>query len=87
MKKLIVLSCLMAITGCQNTQNLLGNYRDGSLDYVSAQKLPPLQLPAHQANIEFVPLYPTPAVGQNTLDLTNQSGKQYRLPKPPQISQ
>lgn len=47
----------------------LGKRDNGSLDYQQSQKLPPIKLPASQASADFVPLYETPAVGQNTLDL------------------
>ena len=61
----------------------LGKRDDGSLDYQQSQKLPPIKLPASQASADFIPLYETPAVGQNTLDLHNESGSQYQLPAPP----
>lgn len=71
------------LTGCQNIKQAWGKRNNGSLDYQTAQKLPPIKLPVGQDTAEFVPLYPTPTVGENTLNLTNESGKQYRLPTPP----
>ncbi len=90
--KAAVLSCLvlMLLTGCQSLQksadgmrNLLSKRDDGSLDYQSAKKLEPIELPKGQATLEFVPLYPTPNVPDSTLNLSNESGKQYQLPAPP----
>lgn len=74
-----------ALTGCQNIKQVWGKRNNGSLDYQSAQKLPPIKLPANQVTADFTPLYPTPTVGENTLNLTNESGKQYKLPQPPQV--
>jgi hypothetical protein len=39
-------------------------------------------LPADAQTAPFVPLYPTPNAGVNTLNLENEAGKQYQLPKP-----
>ncbi len=90
--KAAVFSCLILIllTGCQSLQkstdgirSFLGKRDDGSLDYQSAKKLEPIELPKGQATLEFTPLYPTPNVPNNTLNLRNESGKQYQLPAPP----
>lgn len=93
MKLLVMIMSLAILTGCQSVhkgtqgfKNLLGKKDNGSLDYMSAKKLPPVQLPAQKSNIEFVPLYAVPNVPKNTLNLTNEAGKQYRLPKPPKIN-
>ena len=75
----------VALTGCQSIQNVLGKRDNGSLDYQHAQKLDPIQLPISQPSADFAPLYPTPAVGDNTLSLSNDSGKQYQLPAPPKV--
>lgn len=75
-------SSLVFVSGCQATKSLFGNIEDGSLDYKKAEKLDPLQLPADQETAPFVPLYPTPAVGTNTLELENDSGKRFELPAP-----
>ncbi len=78
----LVLSSTLLLSGCQSTKNLLGKRDNGTLTYQSSQKLAPLELPAAQQTAPFVPLYPTPELGANTLDLQNESGKQYQLPKP-----
>lgn len=77
-----VIGGMLSVTACQSVKNLMGKRADGSLDYQQSKKLAPLQLPINQPNIDFVPLYPTPAVPENTLNVTNSSGKQYQLPKP-----
>lgn len=78
----IALSSTLVLTGCQATKGWLGKRDDGSLAYQKSQKLAPLTLPADQETAEFVPLYPAPNVGVNTLTLTNEAGKQYKLPPP-----
>ena len=78
----IALSSTLVLTGCQATKGWLGKRDNGSLTYQKSQKLAPLTLPADQKSAPFVPLYPTPKVGANTLTLSNESGKQYKLPAP-----
>lgn len=78
----IILGSTLALSGCQSIKEVIGKRDNGSLDYQQSQKLAPLQLPADAQTAPFVPLYPTPNVGVNTLDLENESGKQYKLPKP-----
>lgn len=78
----LLLSSFLVLTGCQSTKALIGKRDNGSLDYQQSKKLAPLELPADQETAPFVPLYPTPNVGENTLKLQNESGKQYQLPKP-----
>lgn len=78
----LVLGSTLAISGCQSVKNVLGKRDNGSLEYQNSAKLPPLQLPATQEAAPFVPLYPTPNLGPNTLTLQNEAGKQYQLPKP-----
>lgn len=80
-----ILVASMAMTGCQSIKNAFGKRDNGSLDYQQAQKLDPIKLPVTQASAEFTPLYPTPNLGENSLSLTNQSGKQYQLPPPPKV--
>lgn len=80
----VFLMATLTLTGCSATKGLLGKRDNGSLDYQSSKKLDPILLPANQEPVDFVPLYPTPEAGENTLNLSNESGKQYRLPKPPQ---
>ena len=80
---IITLSASVLLSGCGTMKGWLGKRDNGSLDYQQSQKLPPIKLPASQASADFVPLYETPAVGQNTLDLQNESGSQYQLPAPP----
>ncbi|GAA0307608.1 hypothetical protein GCM10009129_00850 [Psychrobacter aestuarii] len=86
-RRLSALACLLlgstvALSGCQTAKGWLGQRDNGSLDYQDSKKLAPIELPAQQASAPFVPLYQTPSVGNNTLDLTNDAGKQYQLPRP-----
>lgn len=78
----VVLGSTLVLSGCQTAKGWLGQRDNGSLEYQDSQKLAPLELPADQQTAAFVPLYPTPNVGANTLDLKNEAGKQYQLPKP-----
>ena len=78
----IVLGSTLVLSGCQTVKGAIGKRDNGSLDYQDSKKLAPLQLPANQTTAAFVPLYPTPSVGANTLTLQNDAGKQYQLPKP-----
>ena len=78
----LAISSTLVLTGCQATKGLFSKRDNGSLDYQNSKKLAPLTLPADQETAPFVPLYPTPNVGVNTLELTNESGKQYKLPRP-----
>lgn len=79
----IVMSLSVALMGCSTTKNWLGKRNDGSLDYQKSHKLDPIKLPANQATADFIPLYPTVDLGQSPINLKNNSGKQYQLPKPP----
>lgn len=81
----LALAAIIALTGCSTTKSWLAKRDNGSLDYQSSKKLPPIQLPANQPAAEFVPLYPTPNVARVDTNLTNESGKQYALPKPPSV--
>lgn len=78
----LVLGSAFVLSGCQSAKNLLGKRDNGSLEYQQSKKLAPIELPAAQETAPFVPLYPTPNVGANTLKLQNESGSQYQLPKP-----
>lgn len=78
----VVLGSTLVLSGCQATKEMFGKRDNGSLEYQQSKKLAPLQLPAEQETAPFVPLYPTPSAGANTLKLQNESGKQYQLPKP-----
>ncbi|WP_227674639.1 hypothetical protein [Psychrobacter jeotgali] len=78
----IVLGSTVVLSGCQTVKGWMGQRDNGSLDYQNSGKLAPLELPAAQQAAPFVPLYPTPSLGANTLTLENESGKQYQLPKP-----
>ena len=78
----IIIGSTLVLTGCQATKDFLGKRDNGSLDYQQSQKTAPLQLPEDQQTAPFLPLYPTPNAGTNTLVLQNEAGKQYRLPKP-----
>lgn len=78
----VVLGSTLVLSGCQATKGLFGKRDNGSLEYQQSKKLAPLELPAAQETASFVPLYPTPNAGVNTLKLENESGKQYQLPRP-----
>ncbi|WP_019673122.1 hypothetical protein [Psychrobacter lutiphocae] len=79
---LIGVSSITLLSGCQATQGFFSSFNNGSLAYQDSEKLEPLQLPEDQETAPFIPLYPTPPVGVNTLDLENESGKRYKLPAP-----
>lgn len=83
--KLIVVTMMgvMLLTGCQSIKNVLGKRDNGSLDYLQSSKLDPIRLPANQESAPFVPLYEVPSVTGEVTPMTNESGKQYQLPKPP----
>ncbi|OOR91682.1 hypothetical protein B0181_02765 [Moraxella caviae] len=86
LSKVAILGAVLAVmTGCSTVSGFLGKRDNGSLDYLSSKKAEPILLPANQQSAEFVPLYTTPTVGDNQLQLTNEAGKQYELPKPPQV--
>lgn len=78
----LVLGSTLVLSGCQATKDLLGKRDNGSLEYQKSKKLAPIELPADQETAPFVPLYPTPNAGANTLKLQNESGRQYQLPQP-----
>ncbi len=78
----LVLGSTLVLSGCQATKEFIGKRDNGSLEYQQSKKLAPLELPVAQETAPFVPLYPTPNAGGNTLTLQNDSGKQYQLPKP-----
>lgn len=79
---MVVLASTLVLSGCQATKDFIGKRDNGSLEYQQSKKLAPLQLPVAQEIAPFVPLYPTPNAGGNTLTLQNEAGKQYQLPKP-----
>ncbi|MDV2859492.1 hypothetical protein R0I52_02050 [Psychrobacter sp. CAM01] len=78
----VVLGSTFVLSGCQSVKNVLGKRDDGSLEYQQSKKLAPIELPVNKEPAPFVPLYPTPNAGTNTLTLKNDSGSQYQLPKP-----
>lgn len=78
-----ILASAVVLSGCTAVKNVLSNRDNGSLDYRDAQKLPPIQLPAHQPSAKFIPLYQTPSTVGELPNYTNESGKQYQLPRPP----
>ena len=78
----VVLGSTFVLSGCQSIKNVLGKRDNGSLEYQQSKKLVPIELPANKEPAPFVPLYPTPNAGTNTLTLKNDSGSQYQLPKP-----
>lgn len=75
----IVCSAMMTLTGCSTIKKSVG---DNSLAYTQTQKLAPIQLPADAQTLTFTPLYHVPEAGTNTLDLKNETGKRFALPKP-----
>ena len=78
----LVLGSTLVLSGCQTVKDTISKRDNGSLDYQKSQKLAPLQLPAAQETAAFVPLYATPNVGRNTLQLQKEAGKQNQLPQP-----
>lgn len=78
----IGISTLTILSGCQASKGLFSKVDDGSLAYQKAEKLEPLELPVEQETAPFIPLYPTPPVGVNTLEIENESGKRFELPPP-----
>lgn len=74
------LALAVVLSGCTQTKALLAKRDDGSLDYQSAQKLPPIQLPAHWQTAPFTPIYEVPTLSGEPMV---QQGKQFVLPKPP----
>lgn len=81
----LMLVATLAVSGCSTIKGWTGKRDNGSLNYQKSHKLEPIRLPVGQASGDFVPLYPTPTAGENTLTLTNSSGSQYALPKPPKV--
>lgn len=81
----LAMMSVVLLTGCQSVKDTLGRRDNGSLDYVHAAKLDPIRLPANQASAPFVPLYDVPDVAGEFSPSTNESGKQYELPRPPQV--
>lgn len=78
----LCLGVAVVASGCAQTKALLNARSDGSLDYQSAQKLPPIKLPAHWQTAPFTPIYEVP---EPTGDIHTE-GKQFVLPKPPTVN-
>lgn len=76
-----VLLVVLTLTACQNIKSFVSQRDDGSLDYVAAQKLPPIQLPAKQPAREFKPLYHVPDI--KGTPVVEEGAKRYKLPAPP----
>lgn len=81
----LVMMSVVLLTGCQSVKGVLGKRDNGSLDYVHATKLDPIRLPANQASAPFISLYDVPEVAGEITPSTNESGRQYQLPRPPQV--
>lgn len=79
---MLIVGSTLLLSGCQSAKGFLSKRDNGSLEYQQSQKLAPLQMPTNQNAAPFTPLYPTPNVGENTLILQNDAGKQYQLPQP-----
>lgn len=75
---------VVALTACQNVKSLVAKRGNGSLDYTTAQKLPPIQLPAKQQTAQFVPLYDVPEA--NGTPIVEAGAKRYTLPAPPKTT-
>ncbi len=72
----------LSLSACSTSKNLFGKRDNGSLKYQQSHLLEPIKMPVEQKNRPFVPLYPTIDMGKSSINLTNEAGKQYRLPKP-----
>ncbi len=72
----------LSISACSTSKSLFGKRDNGSLTYQKSHLLEPIKLPVAQKTRPFVPLYPTLDMGESQINLTNESGKQYKLPKP-----
>lgn len=72
----------LTLSACSTSKSLFGKRDNGSLKYQQSRLLDPIKLPVEQKTRPFVPLYPTIDMGKSTINLTNEAGKQYRLPKP-----
>ena len=76
----------LSLTGCQTIKGWTNKIDNGSLDYTQAKQLDPIKLPADQETASFIPLYPTPNVGKNTLQISNAEGNRYQLPPPRRLA-
>lgn len=76
-----ILLAVLALTACQNVKSLMAKRDNGSLDYTTAQKLPPLLLPAKQQTAKFAPLYHVPDT--QGVPMVEEGAKRYTLPPPP----
>ena len=72
----------LSLAGCQTIKGWTNKIDNGSLEYVDAKQLEPIKLPADQQTAPFIPLYATPNVGKNTLQISDDNGKRYQLPPP-----
>ncbi len=72
----------LSLSACSTSKNLFGKRDNGSLKYQQSHLLEPIKMPVEQKHRPFVPLYPTIDMGKSSIKLTNEAGKQYRLPKP-----
>ncbi len=72
----------LSLSACSTSKNFFGKRDNGSLKYQQSHLLEPIKMPVEQKNRPFVPLYPTIDMGKSSINLTNEAGKQYRLPKP-----
>lgn len=72
----------VVLTGCQSVNGITAKRDNGSLDYQKSQRLDPIQLPVNQATGSFIPIYVVPNVPENSVNVTNEAGTQYQLPRP-----
>lgn len=79
-----ILVAVLTLSACQNIKSFVPQRDDGSLDYVVAQKLPPIQIPAKQSTREFRPLYHVPDI--KGVPMVEAGAKRYTLPAPPKTS-
>lgn len=71
---------ILSLTACSSISHRIA---DNSLDYQKAKTLAPVLLPADAQTHVFTPLYQVPPhMGENTLNLQNETGKRFQLPKP-----
>ncbi len=72
---------IVILSGCSSFA-----LNDGSVDYLTAQRINPVQVPANLQTRPIAPLYPVPIIPENNaskqLTLTNAKGNRYQLPKP-----
>jgi hypothetical protein len=81
---LSMLSIVM-LSGCSHLA-----INNGSVDYLKAKHIDPVQVPTKLQTRQIAPLYPVPIIAENAeskqLVLTNAKGNRYQLPQPKPIN-